>query len=80
MSQRTREIDESVLINLQVNVTLKSFSNHDGFTEDQVKNAIEEFKGEIAKELTNKIADDYQMQEFLYSVDFVDYEVDSNGL
>lgn len=80
MSQRTREIDESVLINLQVNVTLKSFSNHDGFTEDQVKNAIEEFKDEIAKELTNKIADDYQMQEFLYSVDFVNYEVDSNGL
>jgi hypothetical protein len=80
MSQRTENVDEEMLINLQVNVTLKSFSNHDGFSDKQVEKAKEEFKDEIMKHLTNKLADDYQMEEFLYSVDFVNYEVDSNGL
>lgn len=80
MSQRRKNIGESMIINLQLKVTLKYFSNHDGFKEGQIEKAIEEFKEEIAKELTNKLADEYQMQEFLYSVDFVDYEVDSNGL
>ena len=51
MSQRIKNVDEEMLINLQVNVSIKSFSNHNGF-----------------------------MEEFLYSVDFVNYEVDSNDL
>ena len=80
MSQRTENVDEEILINLQVKVTLKSLSNHDGFFEGQVEKAKEEFKEEIEKELINKLADDYQMQEMLQSVDFVNYEVDSNDL
>ena len=81
MSQRIKNVDESMLINLQVNVTLKSFSNHNGFNDKQIEQAKEEFKDEIMKHLTNKLVDDYQMEEFLYSVDFVNYEVDSeNGL
>lgn len=80
MSQRTKNVDEEMLINLQVNVTLKSFSNHNGFNDKQIEQAKEEFKDEIMKHLTNKLSDEYQMEEFLYSVDFVNYEVDSNGL
>ena len=80
MSQRTKNVDEEIPINLQVNVTLKSFSNHNGFNDKQIEQAKEEFKDEIMKHLTNKLSDEYQMEEFLYSVDFVNYEVDSNGL
>ena len=80
MSQRIKNVDEEMLINLQVNVSLKSFSNHNGFKEGQVEQAKEEFKDEIMKHLINKLADEYQMEEFLYSVDFVNYKVDSNGL
>jgi hypothetical protein len=80
MSQRSKNVDEEMLINLQVNVSLKSFSNHNGFKEGQIEQAKEEFKDEIMKHLTNKLADEYQMEEFLYSVDFVNYDVDSNGL
>ncbi len=50
------------------------------FIKRQIEQAKEEFKDEIMKHLTNKLVDDYQMEEFLYSVDFVNYEVDSNGL
>lgn len=80
MSQRTKNVDEEMIINLQVNVTLKSFSNHNGFNNEQIEKAKEEFKDEIMRHLTNKLANEYQMDEFLYSVDFVNYEVDSNGL
>jgi len=76
MSQRIINVDEKMLINLQVKVKIDSFSNHDGFADGQVEQAIEEFKSEIAKELKNKLADCYQMQEFIYSVDFVNYEID----
>jgi hypothetical protein len=77
MSQRVKNVGEEMLVNLQVKVNLNSFSNYDGFKEGQVEQAIEEFKSEIARELKNKLADHYQMQEFLYSVDFVNYEIDS---
>jgi hypothetical protein len=30
MSQRTKNVDDEMLINLQVKVTLKSFSHHNG--------------------------------------------------
>lgn len=80
MSQRRKNVDEEMLINLQVKVTLKSFSNHNGFREGQIQRAKEEFKDEIMKHLINKLSDEYQMDEFLYSVDFVNYEIDSNGL
>ena len=32
------------------------------------------------RHLKNKLSDEYQMEEFLNSVDFVNYEVDSNSL
>ena len=80
MSQRIKNVDEEILINLQVKVTLNSFSNHNGFNDKQIGQAKEEFKDKIMKHLTNKLVNEYQMEEFLYSVDFVNYEVDSNGL
>ena len=80
MSQRIKNIDEEILINLQVNVSLNSFSNHNGFKEGQIEQAKEEFKDEIMRHLKNKLSDEYQMEEFLNSVDFVNYEVDSNSL
>ena len=77
MSQRIKNVDEEMLISLQVNVSLKSFSHHNGFKEGQIEKAKEEFKDEITKHLTNKLSDEWQMEEFLYSVDFVNYEVES---
>jgi len=75
MSQRSEQIDESMIINLKLEINIKSFSNHNGFKDGQIKQAIEEFKDCISKEIRNKIVNDYQMEEFLYSVDFVDFEV-----
>ena len=80
MSQRIKYVDEKMLINLEVNVSLKSFSNHNGFKEGQVEQAKEEFKDGIMKHLISKLADEYYMEDFLYSVDFVSYEIDSDGL
>ena len=80
MSQRTENVNEDMIINLQVKVTIKSFSNHNGFGVGRIDRAIEEFKDEISNELLSKISNDFQMQEFLQSVDFVDYEVSKNGL
>ena len=81
MSQRTKNIDKEITIDLSFKVILKSFSNHDGFSEKQIENAIEEFKEKIQKELEYKINGEYYQQEFLQSVDFVSYEADSqNGL
>ena len=81
MSQRTRSIEEEITIDLIFKVTLKSFSNHDGFSEKQIENAIEEFKEKIQKQIEYKSNGEYYQEEFLNSVDFVNYEVDSqNGL
>jgi hypothetical protein len=41
MSQRSKSVDETMLINLQVKVNLESFSNHDGFKDGQIEKAIE---------------------------------------
>ena len=79
MSQKIKNIDEEIIINVQLNVKIKSFSNHNGFKEGQIEQAKEEFKDEIMKHLINKLSDEYQMEEFLYSVDFVNYEVNSNN-
>ena len=75
MSQRTKNVDEEMLVNLRVKVTLKSFSNHNGFNDEQVEQAKEEFKDEIIRHLNSKLEGGYEMDEFLYSVDFVNYEV-----
>lgn len=81
MSQRTKNIDKEIKIDLSFKVTLKSFSNHNGFSEKQIEDAVEEFKEKIQKELEYKVNGEYYQEEFLNSVDFVHYEVDSqNGL
>lgn len=81
MSQRTHHLENEISLNFSFKVTLKSFSNHDGFSEKQIENAIEEFKEKIQKELEYKVNGEYYQEEFLNSVDFVHYEVDSqNGL
>lgn len=76
MSQRIHNVDESITINLQVVVKINSFSNHEGFKGNQIQNAIEEFKDEISGELYHKLTNDYSQQEFLQSVDFVNFTVE----
>lgn len=76
MSQRIHNVDESITINLQVVVKINSFSNHEGFKGNQIQNAIEEFKDEISGELYHKLTNDYYQQEFLQSVNFVNFTVE----
>jgi|688.fasta_scaffold529017_4 peptide subunit release factor RF-3 len=78
MSQRSKSVDETMLVNLQVKVNLESFSNHDGFKEGQLERAIEEFKDEISNQLYYKLENTYYQQEFLQSVDIVQFEVVRN--
>ena len=81
MSQRTQHVEEEIIVDLQFKVTIKSFSNHDGFKQGQIEMAVEEFKENIKKELEYKVNGEYWQQEFLQSVDYVHYEADSeNGL
>lgn len=81
MSQRIYNLEKEITIDLNFKVTIKSFSNHNGFSEKQIENAIEEFKEKIQKQIEYKVNGEYYQEEFLNSVDFVNYEVDSeNGL
>lgn len=81
MSQRSKNVNEDVIVELKFKVTINSFSNHNGFKEGQIEQAIQEFKEQIKKELEYKVNGEYQQQEFLQTVDFVSYETDSqNGL
>jgi hypothetical protein len=75
MSQRTHVLNENVVVNLQLNVNLKSLSNHNGFTQTQIENAINEFKENIQNELYDKIENEYNSEEFVYAVDYVNYTV-----
>lgn len=76
MSQRSLEINKEIDINLHLTITLKSISNHDGFTNSQVNNAIEEFQEKIQNEILQKITKEYQQEEFLNTVDFVNYNIE----
>lgn len=78
MSQRNHSVDETILINLQVKVSLEEFSNHNGFKDGQIEKAIEEFKDEITNELYYKLENTYYQQEFLQTVDYVQFEVTRN--
>ena len=81
MSQRNKSVNEEMIVELKFKVTIKSFSNHNGFKEGQIEQAIQEFKENIQKELEYKVNGEYSQQEFLESVDLVYYEVDSeNGI
>ncbi len=77
MSQRSKNINEEIIIELKFKVTINSFSNHNGFKDNQIQKAIDEFKENIQKELEHKINGKYYQQEFIQTVDFVSYEVDS---
>ncbi len=79
MSQRTQHVEEEIIVDLKFKVTIKSFSNHNGFKEGQIEKAIEEFKENIKKELEHKVNGEYHQQEFLESVDFVHYKADSEN-
>ena len=81
MSQINKSVNEEMIVELKFKVTIKSFSNHNGFKEGQIEQAIQEFKENIQKELEYKVNGEYYQQEFLESVDLVYYKVDSeNGL
>ena len=81
MSQINKSVNEEMIVELKFKVTIKSFSNHNGFKEGQIEQAIQEFKENIQKELEYKVNGEYSQQEFLESADLVYYEVDSeNGL
>jgi len=81
MSQRSKSVNEEFIVEFKFKVSINSFSNHNGFKEGQIERAIEEFKENIKKELEYKVQDHYYQQEFLQSVDYVEYEVDAeNGL
>lgn len=81
MSQRTKHVNEEIIVELKFKVTINSFSNYNGFKEGQIEQAIQEFKENIQKELEYKVNGEYSQQEFLETVDFVSYEADSqNGL
>lgn len=75
MSQRIHSIEKDFTINIQVTVRLKHFSNHEGFKENQISNALEEFEDEISSHLKGKIQNEFY-EEFLQSVDYVNYEVE----
>lgn len=79
MSQRTEHLNEEINITLDLKVTLTRLSNHNGFSDGQVAKATEEFKEVIKQDLLKQVCDEYSMEEILFSVDFVDYDVEPNG-
>jgi len=79
MSQRSSEtFPLNINVNLNLNVSNISFSNHNGFTGNQIDNAIEEFKEKIQSYLTDRVVRDFYHLELLNSVDFVSFEVNEN--
>ncbi len=76
MSQRSQSVNEEFTVELKLKVTIKSFSNHDGFKQGQIERAIEEFKENIKKEIEYNVNGEYNQQEFLQTVDFVTYDVE----
>lgn len=79
MSQRLKSVNEEFTIELKLKVTINSFSNHDGFKQGQIEKAIQEFKENIQKKLEYKVNGEYHQQEFLQTVDYVNYEIDSES-
>lgn len=78
MSQRGVYTAESVLIKLTVVVDLDYISNHNGITDEQYFEAKEEFESEISERLYEIIEGKYQGEDFLESVDFVNFTVHKN--
>ena len=56
-------------------VKLKQFSNHDGFKEGQIENAIEEFEEVVQAYLLELLVGEYYQDGLLQTVDYVNYEI-----
>jgi NADPH-dependent 7-cyano-7-deazaguanine reductase QueF len=80
MSQRSKNVNEEFIVELKLKVKINSFSNHEGFKDDQIDQAIEEFKEQIKEELECKICGEFHQDGFLQSVDFVSFEVESENV
>ena len=78
MSQKRIKINEEIVLTMPLTIKIEEFSNHNGFTQKQIENAVEEFKQNILDEIENKICKDYYLEEFLQTVDFVNYEIKLN--
>lgn len=78
MSQKRIKINEEIVLTMPLTIKIEGFSNHNGFTKKQIENAVEEFKQNILDEIENKICKDYYSEEFLKTVDFVNYEIKLN--
>lgn len=75
MSQRIQYLNDEVIVELKLIVNINSISNHNGFSNGQLKKAVDEFRDEIKKELQHNICGSFQQREFLQSADFVSYTV-----
>lgn len=79
MSIRRQNIEtDSIIFNIRLKAKLTSVLNHNGVSEVQIKNVIEEFKERIEDEICSEIVREYRCVQFLESVDFVDYSVEVN--
>lgn len=79
MSQRiSKTFDINLPLTLKLVVNNVSFSNHDGFKVEQLDRAIEEFKESIESFLLEKVVNEFYSEEFLDSVDIVNFEVKSD--
>lgn len=78
MSQQRIKINEEIVLTMPLTIKIEGFSNHNGFTQKQIENAVEEFKQNILDEIENKICKNYYSEEFLKTVDFVNYEIKLN--
>lgn len=74
MSLRSRSVNEEIEVELKVKIKLTSVDNHNGVSDIQLAQAIQEFKDEIKSELKYKLDGEYR-QELLTSVDYVEYVV-----
>ena len=78
MSQISKNVNQEIIVELELKITINSFSNHNGFKDGQIKQAIEEFREQIKNQLENKVNGEFQQQEFLQSVDYVSYDVSNH--
>ena len=75
MSQRYHSVEKEIEVNLSVKVKLKQFSNHNGFKEGQIENAIEEFEEVVQAYLLELLVGEYYQDGLLQTVDYVNYEI-----
>ena len=47
MSQKRIKINEEIVLTMPLTIKIEGFSNHNGFTQKQIENAVEEFKQNI---------------------------------